>query len=137
MVYVVDTNIVSELVKREPNASVLKWMEDHSSFLYLTAITIEEMRFGALMLPEGKRRAKLLETIDRIVDIYGSRTFSFDVRAVEECACLHRLAIKLGRTPSIENLMIAAICLCHDAVLVTRNVKDFDYLGIELINPFE
>lgn len=137
MIYIVDTNIISELVKRDPNASVLKWMENHSSSLYLTVVTIEEMRFGALMLPEGKRRAMLLETIDRIVDVYGSRTFSFDAQAAEECARLHCLAIKSGRTPTIEDLMIAAICLCHDAALVTRNVKDFDYLGIELVNPFE
>ena len=95
------------------------------------------MRTSALMLPEGKRRSKLLETVDRLIDVYASRTLAFDAQAAVECARLHRQAIALGRTPAIEGLMIAALCVCNDAVLVTRNVRDFEYLGIELVNPFE
>ena len=95
------------------------------------------MRTSALMLPEGKRRSRLLETIDRLIDVYASRTLAFDARAAVECARLHRQAIASGRTPAIEDLMIAALCVCNDAVLVTRHVKDFEYLGIELVNPFE
>ncbi|HIS39243.1 MAG TPA: type II toxin-antitoxin system VapC family toxin [Candidatus Aphodovivens avistercoris] len=137
MRYVVDTNVVSELTKAQPNASAVAWISRHAADALLTAITIEEMRFGCLMLPEGKRRAKLSETIDRIVDVYASRILSFDAHAAEECARLHCLAIGKGRTPAIEDLMIAALCVCHDATLVTRNVRDFDCLGIEVLNPFE
>lgn len=137
MRYVVDTNVVSELTKAQPNSTAVAWLSQHSDEALLTAITVEEMRFGCLMLPEGKRRTKLSETIDSIVDVYASRTLPFDASAAEECAQLHRLAISEGRSPAIEDLMIAAICVCHDAVLVTRNVRDFDYLGINLVNPFE
>lgn len=137
MRYVVDTNVVSELTKAQPNPMAVSWLSQHAGDALLTAITVEEMRFGCLMLPEGKRRAKLSETIDNIVDVYASRTLSFDARAAEECAKLHRLAIREGRSPAIEDLMIAAICVCHDAVLVTCNVRDFDYLGINLVSPFE
>lgn len=137
MLYIADTNVISELVKKEPSPNVLGWCESHENELALTVVTIEEMHFGALMLPEGKRRTKLLETIAQIIDVYESRTFSFDARAVLECARLHRKAIAAGRTPTIEDLMIAAICICQDATLATRNVRDFDYLGIRLVNPFE
>lgn len=137
MLYIADTNVISELVKKEPSPNVLGWCENHEGELALTVVTIEEMHFGALMLPEGKRRTKLLETIAQIIDVYESRTFSFDARAALECARLHRKAIAAGRTPTIEDLMIAAICICQDATLATRNVRDFDYLGIRLVNPFE
>ena len=137
MLYIADTNVISELVKKEPSPSVLDWCESHEDELALTVVTIEEIHFGALMLSEGKRRAKLLETIAQIIDVYESRTFSFDAQAALECARLHRKAIAAGRTPTIEDLMIAAICVCQDATLTTRNVKDFDYLGVRLVDPFE
>ena len=137
MLYIADTNVISELVKQEPSANVLDWCENHEDELAITVVAIEEMHFGALMLPEGKRRTKLLETIDRIIDVYESRTFLFDAPAALECARLHRKAIAAGRTPTIEDLMIAAICVRQSATLATRNVKDFDYLGIHLVNPFE
>lgn len=137
MLYIADTSVIFELVKKEPSPNVLDWCESHEDELALTVVAIEEMHFGALMLPKGKRRAKLLETIDRIIDVYESRTFLFDAPAALECARLHRKAIAAGRTPTIEDLMIAAICVCQDATLATRNVKDFDYLGIRLVNPFE
>lgn len=61
----------------------------------------------------------------------------FDARVALECARLHRRAIVAGRTSMIEESMIAAMCACRDATLATRNVKDFDYLGVRLVNPFE
>ena len=135
--YLVDTNIVSELAKKKPNASVIAWMQDHESEMCLSVITIEEMRFGALNLPEGKRQDMLNATIDAIVEQYGERVWPLDVAAAEQCAAYHVKAIDVGRTPTIEDLMIAAICTCHDATLATRNVKDFDYLGVPVVNPFD
>ncbi len=137
MMYVVDTNVISELTKKEANRNVLTWLSAHDDELYLTSITIEEMRFGALMLAPGKRKTALSNTIEQIVEGYSHRTLSFDASAAEVCAHLHFEAIKKGRTPSIEDLMIAALCVTHDAVLVTRNVRDFSYLDIPLIDPFK
>lgn len=134
--YVVDTNIVSELVKATPDARVLSWLTAHERDLYLTAITVEEMRFGALCLPEGKRKRTLSSAIDEIVTTYAHRTLPFDIAAAEVCARYHRQAIASGFTPTIEDLMIAAICTCSGASLATRNVHDFDYLDIEVVNPF-
>lgn len=136
MRYVVDTNVVSELAKRSPNEAVVLWFSAHAHDAYLTAITIEEMRFGCLMLPEGRRREALSRTIDVIIESYASKTLSFDGSAAKECARLHYQAIKSGRTPSIEDLMIAAIARSNHAAVVTRNVRDFSFLGIDVVDPF-
>lgn len=137
MKYIVDTNIVSELTKKAPNPSVITWLENNKDDAYLTVITIEEMKFGGLMLPDGKRKQALLKTIDDLIQVYEPRTLSLDAQAAEQCAQLHVKAVLAGRTPTIEDLMVGALCLTHKATLVTRNVKDFDYLDIPLLNPFE
>ena len=137
MQYVVDTNVISELVKKERNYHVVEWIKQNDTNLNITAITIEEMKFGALLLPEGKRKNALVTAIDILLETYSSKTWAFDAQSAEICARLHQKAIANGRTPSIEDLMIAAITLGHEATLVTRNVKDFDYLNVPLVNPFK
>lgn len=137
MRYVADTNVVSELMKRNPADNVIDWFQDHEGDIYLTAITIKELYYGMLRLPEGKRKARLKDTMTAIVMDCSDKTFAFDAYSGYLCAGLHEQAIASGRTPTIEDLMIAAICQRNDAILATRNTKDFDYLGINLVNPFE
>ena len=137
MKYVADTNVVSELMKKEPSVEVVDWFFDHEGDVYLTSVTIKELYFGMLRLPEGKRRRRLEETIGAIALDCSDKIFSFDAFSGYLCARLHELALASGRTPTIEDLMIAAICQRNSAVLATRNIKDFDYLGIEAANPFE
>lgn len=76
------------------------------------------------------------ETLHAIVAECSDKTLAFDGFCGYLCAELHHLAVASGRTPTIEDLMIAATCQRYGAVLATRNVKDFDYLGVELVNPF-
>lgn len=135
--YIVDTNIISEAIKADPNPAVLAWLEQNSCALYLTSITIEELRFGALMLPKGKRRKALEEWIDSLSAGFSQKIFSFDAPAAEICAGFHEKAISSGKTPSIEELIIASIAKREGLCLATRNVKDFEYLDINLVNPFE
>lgn len=135
--YLVDTNVISEIAKKDPDAKALAWITEHDSELFLSSITIEEMRFGALALPKGKRRTQLQNTVDEIVATYESRIWVFDAAAAECCAEYHVSAISIGRTPTIEDLMIAAIATCHGATVVTRNIRDFDYLGVDTLNPFQ
>lgn len=136
MAFLVDTNVVSELVKAEPAAEVIAWMEENGSKSFISSITIEELRFGVLFLPEGKRKRKLTGAIDLLIESYASSTWSFDALAAEQCAQFHAFAIQHGRTPAIEDLMIASIARCRDVPVVTRNVKDFSYLGVKVVNPF-
>lgn len=134
--YLVDTNVVSEVCKKSPDANVIKWLDSHEN-LSISVITIEEMRFGEFMMPKGKKRNKLHELIDSLAEHYSDSTLVFDTRATEQCAVFHENAIASGRTPTIEDMMIAAIAKVNGLVLVTRNVRDFEYLDIEVVDPFE
>ena len=135
--YLVDTNVVSEIGKAAPNPKVIDWLEAHCPFSKLSVITVKELYFGALRMPEGKRREALLNTTDNLAWLYGDDVLPFDSECAIICAQLHDKAIRKGRTPQIEDLMIAAICMKHGLCLATRNTKDFDYLDIPLVNPFE
>ena len=90
-----------------------------------------------LRLPDGKRKERLRQAITAIVMDCSDKTYSFDAFSGYLCAELHDRAIKAGRVPTIEDLMIAAISKRNDCILATRNTKDFDYLDIDLVNPFE
>ena len=135
--YLVDTNVISELGKVSPNPRVMDWLETNSPFTKLSAITVKELYYGALRMPEGKRRESLLAMTENLVWLYDRDVLPFDSACALLCAQLHDRAIRAGRTPQIENLMIAAICIKNGLCLATRNTKDFDYLDIPLVNPFE
>lgn len=137
MIYVADTNVVSELMKKTPSQNVVNWFYDREGLVYLTSITVEELYFGMLRLPAGKRKESLREAITAITMDCAGKTLPFDAYCGYLCATLRERAVASGRTPSIEDMMIAAICRRNDAVLATRNTKDFDYLGIALENPFQ
>lgn len=135
--YVVDTNVISESIKKSPNPAAIEWLSAHASELYLTSITIEELRFGEYMMPKGKKRRALKRWIDSLQGQYARCIYSFDAACATTCAKFHEKAIASGHAPAIEDLMIASIAHEHDAPVVTRNIKDFEYLGVKVINPFE
>lgn len=135
--YVADTNIVSELMKKNPSHEVISWFQDHENEVYLTSMTVKELYYGMLRLPDGKRKSHLREALTAIIAECADKTLSFDGYCGYLCAELHQRAVSQGRTPTIEDLMIAAICLRHDAILATRNAKDFADLGLNLTNPFD
>ena len=134
MNYVVDTNVVSELMRPQPSENVVDWFYDHEGQVWLTSITVKELYFGMLRLPEGKRKERLRQAITSIVTDCSSKTYSFDAFSAFLCAELHEQALSQGKAPAIEDLMIAAICKRNDCALATRNVKDFDYLAIDVVN---
>jgi len=113
--------------------------EKHRIALELHCIEGYSVREVARMLrlPEGKRKSLLRESLTAIIMECADKTLSFDGYCGYLCAELHQRAVSQGRTPTIEDLMIAAICLRNDAVLATRNAKDFEDLGLTLVNPFE
>lgn len=135
--YIVDTNVISEAIKAKPDPAAMEWLSSHAASLCLTSITVEELRFGEFMMPKGKKRKALREWIDSLVQQYAASILDFDVASAEICAKFYEQAISAGFTPTIEDLMIAGIAHENEAVLVTRNVKDFEYLDVEVINPFE
>lgn len=135
--YVVDTNVVSELMKPQPSQKVIDWFWDHDGDIYLNAITVKELCFGIMRLPKSTRKAKLIKSADGIFEDCADKTFAFDGFCAYLCAEMQDASLRKGKAPQIEDLMIAAIAKKNDAVLATRNVKGFDYLDIEVVNPFE
>ena len=134
--YLVDTCVISEVMKPKPNNDVVEWLCDNSNELRLSSVTVKELYYGALRMNDDKRKDALLTSIENIIWLYNEDIIPFDKRAAVVCARMHNRAQREGSTPTIEDLEIAATCLSNDMTLVTRNVKDFDYLGVALFNPF-
>jgi len=136
MGYLLDTNVISELTKPQPNQGLVDWFWDNEGFCTST-ISISELYCGIMRLPEGKRKTALKQHTDALVrDLEGS-VLPFDVSCSYACAELRHKAHLAGRTPSAEDLMIAAIAKAGNHTVVTRNVRDFEYLGVKVLNPFD
>ena len=137
MKYVVDTNVISEIAKPKPSQRVIEWFWDHGDDAYLTTVNVEELYYGMLIMPDGKRKSRLKELLDAVVKDLAERTLPYDGFSAYLCATMRMEAKEAGRPGTIEDYMIASICKRHNAVLVTRNAKDFQHLGVEVVDPFE
>jgi prepilin-type processing-associated H-X9-DG protein len=136
-VIVLDTNVVSELAKPAPNSVVVAWVDGHVD-LTTSAPSLAELRFGVARLPEGKRRKELDEAIDQFVsDDLRGQVLPFDGACADAYGLIVAARERAGRPIGITDAQIAAICGVHDAVLATRNVRDFVGTGIEIVNPWD
>jgi predicted nucleic acid-binding protein len=133
---IVDTNVISETTKPTPSPAVFAWAEGHADDLSVTSVTVGELLTGVEMLPDGSRKRRLAEAIELIL-VRLAVPLPYDERAARVYADMRGLARRLGRGLSVEDGMIAAICAVNGATLATRNVHDFDFLPITLINPWE
>lgn len=135
---VLDTNVISEPMRPEPALQVIRWLDLQSiETLYLTTITLAEVRFGIASLPAGRRRSVLARRFEaETVPLFAGRTLPFDDSASVCFAHLQSDARSRGRTLSTMDGLIAAVCLAGGFDLATRNVKDFAFAGIPLIDPW-
>jgi predicted nucleic acid-binding protein len=134
-VIVFDTNVVSEPLRPAPDGRVLAWMVEAAEPA-LTAVTVGEMLRGAESLPAGRRRRDLLDAIDSVLATWGL-VLPYDAAAARGFASLCAEAKALGRGLSVEDAMIAGICLARGAALATRDTKDFDWMGLTVVNPWD
>lgn len=135
---VLDTNVISEVVRPHPNASVVAWLESLSDDVAITAITLAELLAGVHRLPDGRRRTALAARIESALQPYRQSTavLAFDDTAADHYADILAAREQAGLPISTADAQIAAICRSNDAVCATRNTKDFVGTGIELVNPW-
>jgi predicted nucleic acid-binding protein len=135
---VIDTNVVSELMRPAPTSAVLAWLEGQADGnIYTTAITIAEIRYGIARLPAGRRSDELLRVADEVFGAFPEQILPFDAAAAHEYADLVARRERAGNPIDGFDGQIAAICRTHDAVLATRNTRDFDQTGIALTDPWQ
>ena len=134
-----DTNVVSEVMKAQPAEAVVTWLNVQASEkLYVCTITIGEIAYGLRILPDGKRRSGLRERFEQFIALaFNRRVLAYDEAAARIYGELMGARKELGRPMSVPDGQIAAIA-CHNHLAVaTRNVVDFENCGIDIINPFE
>lgn len=136
---VLDTNVLSELMRAKPDQAVLHWVAaQHSIGLFTTTIAQAEILYGLMLLPKGKRRSMLQVAAEAMfVEDFSERILPFDSAAAHEFALLATTRRLRGHPISQFDAQIAAITKSRGGMLATRNVSDFGDCGIELFNPWE
>ena len=136
MSYLLDTNILSETIRRAPNEQVIAWLEKlPGDALFISVLTIGEIRKGIESLADAKRREKLRLWLEHeLPGWFEGRVLPVDIAVAERWGRL--LADVRRPVPSIDSLL-AATALHHELRVVTRNEEDFQYPGLEVINPFK
>lgn len=135
---VVDTNIISEFMTSPPASSVLDWLNNQDvTLLYLTTISIAEIVFGLRVMPKGKRRQLLERRFEQFVaKAFEGRVLAFEETAARLYGEIRSHRKKSGRPMSNFDGQIASIAKSKGFAIATRNTKDFEDCGVELINPF-
>lgn len=135
---VLDTNVVSELMRPAPAAKVLGWINGQpASQLFITTITRAEILTGVMLLPRGKRRDAIASAAGEMFDRdFAGRILAFESNAAEAYATIASARRRAGRPITAFDAQIAAIARSHDAALATRNVSDVAGCGVEIIDPW-
>ncbi|MYD95201.1 MAG: type II toxin-antitoxin system VapC family toxin [Chloroflexi bacterium] len=135
---VLDTNVVSELMRASPTLEVVEWLDaQQTRDLFVTSVTEAEIRAGMAVLPEGARRRGLVAAAERVFgNLFAGRVLSFDSAAARAYAEIFATRQAAGRPLSLADGQIAAIARSRGKAVVTRNVGDFEGAGVELVDPW-
>jgi predicted nucleic acid-binding protein len=139
MKYLLDINILSELMRGAPNPHVVAWLDQQNpAHLYISAITVAEILYGIARLPEGQRKQKLaIAAVAMFQEDFKNRICGFDQFSAEFYADLVNQRVCRGLAISQSDAQIASIALCQQMTVVTRNIKDFSQIdGLTVLNPF-
>lgn len=132
-----DTNVISELMRPRPDAKVAAWFELSADECAIATPALAEIAFGVEKLPPGKRRFALEEQLSELRVFFADRTFAFTGQSAAIFGSVMAEALKQGHNMGVMDGMIATVATEQDAKLATRNVRDFRWVSIQLINPWE
>ncbi len=136
-VVVLDTNVISELMRAAPDVRVQEWVRQvPPDAVHTTSVTLAEVRFGIARLPAGRRRSLLDAAADDVFGAFAERVLPFDVSAANVYADIVVGREQAGAPIAGFDAQIAAICTVHRAALATRNTSDFARLSLELVDPW-
>ena len=134
---VLDTNVVSELMRAVPAREVVAWVQvQPPADLWTTAVTLAEVRYGIARLPEGRRKLLLGAAADDVFTQFADQVLPFDAAAAGDDADIVVEREHLGEPISGSDAQIAAVCRSHRVSLATRSTDDFHHLGLRLIDPW-
>lgn len=133
-----DTNVMSEPLRQAPEPRVIEWIDAQAmETLFLSAITVAELRAGVAMLPAGKRRAGLQENLEkRVLPLFAGRVLPFDMACTQAYAALMAKARSAGLGVAIADGCIAAIAAANGFAVATRDTSPFEAAGVTVINPW-
>jgi predicted nucleic acid-binding protein len=137
-VIILDTNVLSELMRPRPAPAVQRWMEEQARLdLFATSVTQAEILYGIELLPSGRRRDGLVAAAEKMFSVLLSqRILGFESDSASHFAAIAAGRRSMGKPITDLDAQIAAIARTHKATLATRNVSDFEDCGIELTNPW-
>ena len=135
---ILDTNVISEPLRPTGDPAVLSWLDQQDiETLYLTAITVAELRFGIAVLPSGKKRHRLEDEFEQhILSLFEGRVLPFDESVTTAYAEIRAKARSTGKAIGMADAFIAAIAAHHGFTIATRDVSPFKFAGIPVINPW-
>ncbi len=137
MSFLVDTNVLSEAAKRQPDARVVAWLRENEREIYVSTITIGELRRGIERLPEGVRKTKLRRWLQALCDCMKGRVLAFSTSSAHVWGQLKAKWDAAGHVVPTLDSQIAAIARRHDLTVITRNTGDFLKTGVTVLNPFD
>ena len=136
---ILDTNVLSALMRTAPDASVVAWLDrQNAESVWITSITLFEARLGLALLPKGRRRQALETSFARLLqEDLQNRVLDFDSAAAAEAALLAAARQRTGKPVDMRDTQIAGIALARRATLATRNIRHFSDLTVPVIDPWD
>lgn len=134
---VLDTNVISEAMKPEPNMAVRAWLNEQAAeTLFLSSVTLAELLFGIAALPSGKRKNKLTRALEGLLELFADRVLPFDTDAATHYASLAVTARNGGQGFPIPDGYIAAVAASRGFIVASRDTSPYEAAGVKVINPF-
>ncbi len=135
---ILDTNVLSALMRPDENGGIVEWADRSAAdTLWTTSITTYEIRYGLLLMADGRRRLHASSLFNTMLEsIFRDRILEFDRAAGEQAAVVAATQRQRGRNVGVPDTQIASIAISRGATLATRNIRDFADLGLKLVDPW-